>query len=174
MNKLRPGTIRFILISLTILGCLAFLAGILSSSSTSEASTQTNQDINLQVENLDRMVVRVYYTTQENLDAIAGTLDIWEHNRQEKYVLAAVYPAQGDWLTASGYRVEVDQEETALFRAPLGPLDPRYYYYDDEYPNSYGRYVVDFLQETQTAYPELTELFDIGNAWQGDNGGYLR
>jgi murein tripeptide amidase MpaA len=157
-----------------LLGSLAFMAGILAGSSPTEASIKTSQDIQLQAENTDRLGVRVYYTSLDNLDAIASSLDIWENHRQEGYILASVYPAQRDWLEASGYRVEVDEETTTLLQSPQAALDPRYYYFDDEYFNSYGRYVVDFLQNTQTLYPNLTELFDIGNAWQGNNGGYLR
>ena len=174
MNKIRPGTLRFMLIPLILLGSLAFLAGLLASSNPTDASTKTSQDIQLQTEKTDRMGVRVYYTSQEELDAVAGSLDIWENHRSEGYVLAAVSPAQRDWLVSSGYRVEVDEETTALLQSPQAALDPRYYYFDDEYYNSYDRYIVDFLQDTQTAYPELTELFDIGNAWQGDHGGHLR
>jgi uncharacterized membrane protein len=174
MNLLRPGKTRFIFITFAVFAGLAFLAGVLASTRVSDASTQTSQEIKLQTAGSDRVVVRIFYTSQENLDAIAGQLDIWEHNRRDKYILAAVYPAQQDWLMSSGYRVEVDQEKTALLQAPQAALDPRYYYFDDEYYNSNDRYVVDFLNDTQAAYPNLTELFDIGNAWQGDNGGYNR
>jgi hypothetical protein len=79
-------------------------------------------------------------------------------------------------VVLSGYQVEVDAEHTALIQGetPFGPLDPRYYYFDNDYFNSYSRYMVNFMQDTQTAYPGLTELVDIGDAWQGQNGGYLR
>lgn len=168
------GTGRRLIVGFAVLGCLVFLAGFLASSSPTEASIKTTQDIKLQVEKTDRLGVRVYYTSQANLDTIASSLDIWENHRTEGYVLAAVYPAQRDWLEAAGYRVEIDEVSTALLQSPQAALDPRYYYFDDEYNNSYDRYIVNFLQDTQALYPNLTELTDIGNAWQGDNGGYLR
>ena len=67
---------------------------------------------------------------------------------------------------ALGYRLEVDAEKTALLGI-RAPLDPRFHYFDDYYTNSNGRYVVDFLQDINAAYPDLTELFDIGDAWLG-------
>lgn len=54
-------------------------------------------------------------------------------------------------------------------------LDPRFYYFDDYQPNGNGLYVVDFLQGINAAYTELTELYDIGDAWMaGQPGEYNR
>jgi carboxypeptidase T len=118
-------------------------------------------------------VVRLYYTDRAHLDAVAGELDIWEVHSDEGYVVAAVQPATYQWLQGLGYRLEIDAEKTALLGIQA-PLDPRFYYFDDYYSNSNGLYIVNFLQDTNTAYPNLTELYDIGNAWAADNGGYHR
>ncbi len=119
------------------------------------------------------VVVRLYFRDQAHLNAVAGELDIWEVHRDAGYVVAALRPAEYQWLQGLGYRLEIDAEKTALLGIQA-PLDPRYYYFDDYFANSYNRYIVNFLQDTNAAYPDLTELYDIGNAWEGDHGGYLR
>jgi PKD repeat protein len=123
----------------------------------------------------DWTVVRIYYEDQAHLNAVAGELDIWEVYQKDKYAIAAVPPAQYHWLEVSGYDLEVDEEKTALLQAPAAPLDPRYYYFDDFYPNPDSLYMVDFLQEINITYPEFTELYDVGDAWMaGQPGEYDR
>lgn len=119
------------------------------------------------------VVIRLYVNDRDHLNAVAGRLDIWESHPDELYVVAAVQPAQLQWLQDLGYRVEIDPEKTALL-GPEAPLDPRFYYFDDDYPNSYDRYMVDFMAGTAAAYPDITEILDIGDAWQGLHGGYAR
>ncbi|MBN2145800.1 MAG: hypothetical protein JW726_00370 [Anaerolineales bacterium] len=119
----------------------------------------------------ERLVVRIYYDTPEELNAVAGELDIWEIHHDLGYAVAMVQPAERDWLESLGYKTEIDAEKSA---AILAPLDPRYYYYDDSYPNSNGYYMVNFLQGIASSYPEITRLDNIGTAWEGENGGYDR
>lgn|GEM_PF-727126 len=121
----------------------------------------------------DRLAVRLYYTSQANLDTVAGRLDIWEVHKKEQYVVAGVSNEEFQWLQGLGYRLEVDAGKTALFGVNAA-LDPRYYYYDNYVSNSYSRYMKDFLQDINAAYPNLTELIDAGNAWQANHGGYAR
>jgi uncharacterized repeat protein (TIGR01451 family) len=122
------------------------------------------------------VVVRLYFRDRDHLGAVAGELDIWEvhPDAEERYVVAAVTPAQYQWLESLGYRLEIDAEKTARLGI-TALLDPRFYYYDDFQPNANGRYVVSFLQDTNAAYPDLTELYDIGDAWMaGQLGEYDR
>jgi carboxypeptidase T len=120
------------------------------------------------------VVVRLYVDGQEQLNAVAGELDIWEVHLDQGYVVAALMQAELEWLQDLGYRVEVDVDKTALLGI-RAPLDPRFHYFDDYYPNPDGNYIVDFLQSTNAAYPGLTELLDIGDAWlAGQPGGYDR
>jgi carboxypeptidase T len=116
------------------------------------------------------VVVRLYYTDQDHLNAVAGRLDIWEVHPEAGYALAAVNPDIYEWLQSLGYKLEIDDEKTALLGIQA-PLDPRFYYFDEYYTNPDGLYIVDFLQETNEAHPDLTELIDIGNAWIGEFGG---
>lgn len=118
-------------------------------------------------------VVRIYFHDQPDLDAIAGKLDVWEVHRDLGYAVAAVQPAQYEWLKGLGYRIEIDAQKTERLGIQA-PLDPRFYYFDTQYPNPKGLYVVDFLQQTNADYPNLTELFDVGAAWQASHGGPVR
>ena len=119
------------------------------------------------------VVIRLYYDDQAHLDAVAGQLDIWALNRAAGYAWVAVRPAEYQWLLELGYRVEIDPQKTALLGIEA-PLDPRYYYFDDDYENSYGRYVVDFLQTMNSTYPDIVELLDIGDAWEASHAGHHR
>jgi len=113
------------------------------------------------------MVVRVYVQDQDHLNAVAGELDIWEAHPKDLYVVAAVTPAQYQWLESLGYRVEIDAQKTAALGI-RAILDPRFYHFDDYYPNGNDLYVVDFLQDINATYPGLTELYDIGDAWMAN------
>lgn len=112
------------------------------------------------------MVVRLYVEDREHLNAVAGELDIWESHPEERYVVAAVCPEQAEWLIQLGYKLEVDEELTESLSI-LAPLDYRFYYFDEQTPNPNNRYVVNFLQGINSSYPDLTELLNIGTAWQG-------
>jgi carboxypeptidase T len=118
----------------------------------------------------DPAVVRIYVQDRDHLNAVAGRLDIWEVHPDQNYVVAAVSLAQYRWLQDLGYQVEVDAEKTSRLE-PAASLDPRFYYFDGYYPNANGRYIVDFLQSINAAYPNLTELYDIGKAWLADQPG---
>jgi carboxypeptidase T len=119
------------------------------------------------------VVVRFYFDDPSQLNAVAGELDIWEVQVKAGYAVAAVTPDQYQWLESLGYPLEIDAEKTTWLGIDA-PLDPRFYYFDDYYPNPNGRYIVDFLQDVNTNWPDYVELFDIGNAWLADNGGYHR
>ncbi len=115
-------------------------------------------------------VVRLHVQDVDQLNAVAGELDIWESHPKDLYVVAFVTPTQYEWLESLGYRLEIDADRTAAL-GMRDLLDPLFYYYDDYHVNSEGRYVVDLLQDISTTYPDLTELVDIGNAWMADQPG---
>lgn len=119
-------------------------------------------------------VVRLYFHDPAHLQAVAGGLDIWEVHAAAGYAVAAVSPEQYRRLAGLGYRLEVDAEKTSWFGIE-SPLDPRFHYFDDDYPNANGLYVVDLLTRTANiSYTHIAELVDIGDAWQAGNGGYHR
>jgi hypothetical protein len=110
------------------------------------------------------LVARVYVQDTPHLNAVAGELDIWEAHRADGFVVAAITPRQRRWLRDLGYRVEADDQRTAALNRESG-LDPRFYYFDHQFPNPNGLHIVDLLHEIQYLHPDLTELIDIGDAW---------
>jgi len=116
------------------------------------------------------VLARVHVRDRAHLDAVSGELDIWEVHPDEAYVLAAVGSEQLRWLEELGYRVERLEGRTTAMAASAA-LDPRFHYFDGEVANPSGRYVVDFLHQIEEAYPQLTELVDIGDAWLADQPG---
>ena len=174
-NKLR-------LYLLTIfIGILVLMGGLfLDISQPTAASDQPSIDISLGVDQSEEVVIRFYYDSQEQLNAVAGELDIWEVHPlpgiapNSGYAVAAVIPAQQDWLEVLGYRVEIDSEKTVELQSPTAALDPRYYYFDNYNNNSNDLYMVDFMQEMSSTYPALTELIDVGDAWLASHDGHHR
>jgi PKD repeat protein len=144
------------------------------------ASDQPSSAISLVVEKPQEVVIRVYYDSQEQLNTVAGELDIWEVHPLtgigpgSGYVVAAVFPAQQDWLKVQGYRIEIDLENTAKLQSTAAMLDPRYYYFDNFVNNSNNLYMVNFMQATNAAFPDLIELLDIGDAWLASQSEYHR
>jgi hypothetical protein len=168
-NSSSEFAVTLLIISLLIAGSLTSAAPIASTRgdiSTAEPDRGTVVP--------KRLVVRIYVNSRAHLDAIAGKLDIWEAHPEEKYVVAALNPHEYHWLDSLGYRLEIDAEKTARLNAPLTALDPRFYYFDNNYPNPNSLYVEDFMQTTHDAYPTLTELFDIGEGWEATHGEYPR
>jgi len=166
-----------------IIGIMVFMGGLfLDLSHPLAASDQSSSESLLAMDQSQEIVIKFYYDNQEQLNDVAGVLDIWEVQRvpgtglNSGYAVAAVSPTQKDWLESLGYQVEIDAEKTAKLQSPNAtPLDPRYYYFDNYVNNPNGLYIVNFLQETNTAYPDLTELIDIGDAWlAGQPGGHHR
>jgi carboxypeptidase T len=119
------------------------------------------------------VVVRLYVNDRVELNRVAETLDIWEVHLDKSYALVAVDPEEYQWLSSLGYRLEIDAAKTALLGIEA-PLDPRYHYFDTDYTNPLGLYIVDFLQDTNSSYPNLVELVDAGDAWQALHGGHHR
>lgn len=100
-------------------------------------------------------VVRVYFQTQDRLNALAAEYDVWEVNRRLGYAVIAVGPGDLVQLRAAGLHVEVDQERTKALLAPPGY--PCYRTVEE---------VQDSLFALSATYPNLTELLDIGDSWE--------
>ncbi len=119
------------------------------------------------------VVVRFYFSDQDQLNLVAGELDIWEVHLDDGYAVALLTPAEYQWLESLGYELAIDSEKTERLGIQA-PLDPRFYYFDSYYANPNGLYITNFLQSVAMVHPDLTELIDIGNAWIGEDGGYNR
>lgn len=119
------------------------------------------------------VVIRLSFRDRAHLDAVAGELDIWEVDHDAGVAVVAVTLAQMEWLEGLDYHLEVDSGATRLMAIDV-PLDPRYHYFDEAFANQNGLYLVGVLQNIAATYPELTELLDIGDAWEAGAGGHHR
>lgn len=118
------------------------------------------------------VVVRLYYAVRENLDTLANTLDIWEVNHKQAYLLALVSPQRYVVLMQEGYRLEIDPVRTAQLNQPFQPLPgqgidtipgyPCYRTVEEDYAD---------MQAIATAHPELATWIDIGDSWEKDHAG---
>jgi hypothetical protein len=64
------------------------------------------------------IVVRIDFEDREDLAILSGTLDIWEVNHAEGYVIAMITPDQWSWLKLLGYPVTMDEIRTAELNRP--------------------------------------------------------
>ena len=175
--KVRP---RLLIIALIIITVVFSISLLVDQSHTTVASNQPLVGVSLGVDKSQKIVIRIYYDNQEQLNEVSGELDIWEVHQSpgigpgSDYAVAAVYPAQQNWLQVKGYRLELDPDKTALLQSPAAVLDQRYYYFDNYVNNPNKLYMVDFLQSINTTYPNITQLLDVGDAWLASHGGHHR
>ena len=67
-------------------------------------------------------VVRVYFENRQQIEEIAAWIEPWEVNQKEGYLVLGVSQAEYNRLLAQGYRLEIDQELTALLNQPQAYL----------------------------------------------------
>jgi len=118
------------------------------------------------------VVVRVYYGVRENLDTLANTLDIWEVNHDQAYLVALVSPDRYMQLNQAGYRLEIDPIRTAQLTQPRQPLPgqgvdtipgyPCYRTVEETYTS---------MQSLALNHPNLATWIDIGDSWDKLMGG---
>ncbi|HQP62238.1 MAG TPA: M14 family zinc carboxypeptidase [Anaerolineaceae bacterium] len=124
----------------------------------------------------ERVVVRIYFNSTDQLNDLASRLDVWEVNHAEGWLVAMVRSADVTLYTHEGYRVELDDAKTAMVNTPLTALPgqtqgipsyPCYRTVEETYAA---------MQTLNTTYPGLVTLTDIGNSWDkvtaGGPGGY--
>jgi len=111
------------------------------------------------------VVARVYYRDQDDLNRLAGLLDIWEVHHAEGYLVAMLPGSRYEQLAAEGYVLVVDEEKTALLgrRNELLPGQvngiPGYECYrtvEETYAS---------LGQMESNHPDLVEIIDIGDSW---------
>ena len=110
-------------------------------------------------------VARVYYADRADLDRLAESLDIWEVDRAAGYVVVLLTPARETALRRAGYRVEIDQQQTAALTAVREaaptqtsgiPGYPCYRTVEETYSQ---------MVALASAYPALASWTDIGDSW---------
>ncbi|MFN8471837.1 MAG: M14 family zinc carboxypeptidase [Anaerolineae bacterium] len=99
-------------------------------------------------------LVRLHYSSQEELQKIVAEYDVWEVNRAEGYALVAVAPDAPDKLAKAGAKVEINLKD-ALAHPASG------------YPACYGGVESLYAQAAALAatYPSLVEPVDYGASW---------
>ena len=56
------------------------------------------------------IVARVYFSSLDELNWLAGWLDVWEVNHAAGYILAVLSPQDQQSLLQNGFRIEIDTE----------------------------------------------------------------
>ncbi|MGH9464891.1 MAG: M14 family zinc carboxypeptidase [Thermoanaerobaculia bacterium] len=115
-----------------------------------------------------------FYGSQERLNALGAEYDVWTVVREHGFAVVLVSAEERSELVAAGYRLRPAADLGAAPPELDAPLSPEFHFYDDFYPNGLERYVLDALVDLAAAHPNLTELYDLGDAWEGAHGGYGR
>jgi len=119
----------------------------------------------------DRSVLRVYFDDARQLARLGAELDVWSVDRAGGFAIVSLKAPEIADLEAEGFRMEPAPESISLAGAPL---DSRFYYYDDFEPNGRDRYLTAIYDIVDNVAPELSEVIDIGPAWESTDGGYDR
>lgn len=111
---------------------------------------------------LSPRVLRIPFASREELQDLAARLDIWEVHHDEGYIIALVPASEQAVLEAEGYVVALD---VRMFHPATIPNYPCYRTIAELYAD---------LRAVHTAHPEITELVDIGDSFQGRDLWVLR
>lgn len=111
------------------------------------------------------IVGKVYFSDRDDLDELAGTLDIWEVNHKDGYLVTALRPDQYADLVQRGYLIVLDEAKTSLYdRVPKAfpeqargiPGYPCYRTVEETFST---------MQALESQYPNLVSMIDIGDSW---------
>jgi len=111
-------------------------------------------------------VATIFFTHTDQLSQLAATLDVWEVDHQQGFLIAQLSAAQLRDLRQAGYRLAVDQAKTAQLHQPMRPLAgqtegiPGYACYrtvEETYAD---------MAQLAVDYPDLATWLDIGDSWQ--------
>ncbi len=123
------------------------------------------------------LIVRLFYGDRERLAQLVSRYDVFEYaNHDEGYVIARLRPSEYQELLETGYRLEIDEAQTAQAnrvlshsRAQFGgiPGYPCYRTVEETY---------DTLARIAANYPGLASVVAIGPSWEkaisGGSRGY--
>lgn len=115
-------------------------------------------------------VVRAYFEDREMVGELAAWKEPWEVNYAGGYVVIEVEGAEYEALERAGFRLEVDEKQTALLEQFIGagqissiPGFECYRTVEETYDTAEG---------IVAAYPELASWIDVGDSWEkGEPGG---
>lgn len=112
------------------------------------------------------LVVRIYTHDRSEINGLSKSLDIWEVNRENGYILAAMGTGEYNRLLRQGYRIQIDQDRTSGI-SQLNQLLPGQTAGIPGYPcyRTVEETYAD-LDALSKAYPKLARWTDIGDSWE--------
>ncbi|MGC9399509.1 MAG: M14 family zinc carboxypeptidase [Anaerolineae bacterium] len=102
------------------------------------------------------VVVRIQFDTIDEVQTLAQTLDVWEVNHDEGYLIARTQPHQYVDLARAGYQYEIDAERSA--HPDTIPDYPCYRTMDELYAD---------LNTVVSNHSNITELITLGYSYEG-------
>jgi uncharacterized membrane protein/murein tripeptide amidase MpaA len=119
------------------------------------------------------VVAVIYFNDNTELNQLATVLDIWEVHHDQGYLIALLSPEKFASLQGSGYRMEIDEEKTALLNNPLQMLPGQV----DGIPG-YPCYrtveeTFDDMGNLAIMHPNIASWIDIGDSWEKATPGGL-
>ncbi len=150
---------------LSIIVLISMLVGLVSSASaTSLFTSPVSQPVNQAAD--QSVVVRLYFTTQDDLNQLAARYDILQVEKAQGYALAILTPSEFTSLQQAGYHLEVDEGKTKLLNQPREALPgqgtdsipgfPCYRTVEETYIT---------LQNIALNHSDMAQLIDIGDSW---------
>jgi hypothetical protein len=152
---------------------LIIMLVLLLSSGSSVVAQDTIQTPAAQTVSEAPVVAVIYFTDRAELDQLASELDIWQVYHDQGYLLALLSPEKFASLQSAGYRMEIDEEKTALINKPNEMLPgqitgipgyPCYRTVEETYSS---------LSNLAFMNPTLADWIDIGDSWEKATSGGL-
>lgn len=155
---------------------LTFLAGVFTLSPHVVVAQPSMPALIQGLEDTGSVVARIYFAGRDDLNRLAGNLDIWEVYHKDGYLVASLRLDQYGDLLQRDYRIEIDEEKTGQYRLPTQsfpdqlhaiPGYPCYRSVEETYAS---------MRSLGVLYPNLVSLLDIGDSWDkmtfGGTAGY--
>jgi carboxypeptidase T len=171
---MRRRTLMTLLVLLVV--ALSSASAVTAQSKLYRSASQDPKPLPTSAPALEGLLARIYTRDRGVIDRLSKSLDIWEVNQKEGYLVAAMGRGEYRRLLSQGYRIEVDQEKTSRIsrlnqRLPgqtAGiPGYPCYRTVEETYAD---------LAALSQAYPTLARWTDIGDSWEktasNDTTGY--
>ena len=149
----------------SIIVLISMLLGLVSSVS---AASVVNSPLTPPVSQApaQSVVVRLFYTSQDDLNQLAARYDILQVDKVQGYALALLTPDELASLQQAGYRIEVDQGKTRLLNQPRVALPGQG---TDSIPGFPCYRTVEetqiTLQNIALNHSDMAQLIDIGDSW---------
>ena len=152
---------RRIFVAVMILALL-----LLASGGAPARALQTEPLPHMQTPPAGPVVARVYYPDRAALEKLGPMLDTWEVLPDQGYLVALLTPQEYVSLLSQGYRVEIDDNRTALVNQPRQPSP-------GQVNGIPGFACYRTVEETfasmaslASAHPRLASWQDIGDSWE--------